>query len=269
MAYYTREQWGSRFDRGGYQIGMVSEFYVHHFGGGMRPTTSVEESMARMRSVQRTHAETNGWSDIGYSFVVDNLGNVFEGRGWGRSGAHTYGYNSKGHAAAWMGDSTVEGPSGAALAAIATVYGEGVALGHQAPGSLILAHRDRVPDTACCGDPMYGQLDRIRLMANTPGSALEIHTPTNPTAIPNWNEDHDMHLCLYRPTGPSGPSLYLLVRGDGTYRIMNADTDMSWPVINSKMVQLAQAGLVPRHPDGAPVIGEIFDDGLAELQERP
>ena len=38
---------------------------------------------------------SKGWSDIGYSFLIGGDGRVYEGRGWGRVGAHTYGYNSR------------------------------------------------------------------------------------------------------------------------------------------------------------------------------
>lgn len=33
-----------------------------------------------------------GWDDIGYSFLVGQDGNVYEGRGWHHVGAHTQGY---------------------------------------------------------------------------------------------------------------------------------------------------------------------------------
>ena len=36
-----------------------------------------------------------GWADIGYSFLVGEDGNVYEGRGWSLAGAHCIGYNSK------------------------------------------------------------------------------------------------------------------------------------------------------------------------------
>lgn len=38
---------------------------------------------------------TNKWSDIGYNFVVGEDGNVYEGRGWDKIGAHAPSYNSK------------------------------------------------------------------------------------------------------------------------------------------------------------------------------
>lgn len=31
---------------------------------------------------------TNGWADIGYNFCIGDPGQVYEGRGYGRHGAH-------------------------------------------------------------------------------------------------------------------------------------------------------------------------------------
>lgn len=36
-----------------------------------------------------------GWKDIGYNFLVGEDGNIYEGRGWGKHGAHSTPYNSK------------------------------------------------------------------------------------------------------------------------------------------------------------------------------
>ena len=34
-----------------------------------------------------------GWPDIGYNYLVGEDGQAYEGRGWNKEGAHTYGYN--------------------------------------------------------------------------------------------------------------------------------------------------------------------------------
>lgn len=41
------------------------------------------------------HMNNKGWSDIGYNFVIGEDGNVYEGRGWGKKGAHSIPFNSK------------------------------------------------------------------------------------------------------------------------------------------------------------------------------
>ncbi len=170
MTVYTREQWGSSLPRGGYAIaGQVGEAYVHHFNSGITAPRTVDEAMARMRGAQAYHANTQGWGDIGYSWCVDELGNIYEGRGWFRTGAHTYGYNSKGYGICWLGDSNVAVPSDAAIAAVAECVRMGVAAGALVDGPTVVAHRDRVPDTACCGDPMYLRLDDIRRLVAVGG----------------------------------------------------------------------------------------------------
>lgn len=39
--------------------------------------------------------DTKQWNDIGYNFLIGGDGNVYEGRGWGKHGAHSSPYNSK------------------------------------------------------------------------------------------------------------------------------------------------------------------------------
>jgi hypothetical protein len=51
-----------------------------------------------VREIDRYHKEHNGWQGFGYSFAVGrdedpNKAHIFEGRGWGKVGAHTYGHN--------------------------------------------------------------------------------------------------------------------------------------------------------------------------------
>jgi hypothetical protein len=51
--------------------------------------------IARIQSIYRFHAVTNGWGDIGYNYLIDRDGKIYEGRvgGNGSRGAHLY--NSK------------------------------------------------------------------------------------------------------------------------------------------------------------------------------
>lgn len=48
----------------------------------------------KVNEVRKWHVEGNGWSDIGYHFLIDRDGTVVEGRPVATSGAHTRGHNS-------------------------------------------------------------------------------------------------------------------------------------------------------------------------------
>src|SRR5204862_3932955 len=68
---------------------------VHHTAGSNN--YSAAESAAIVRGIELYHVEGNGWDDIGYNFLVDKYGQIFEGRygGVGRPviGAHSLGFN--------------------------------------------------------------------------------------------------------------------------------------------------------------------------------
>ena len=68
---------------------------VHHTAGSN--SYSRAQSASIVRGIERYHVLANGWDDIGYNFLVDKYGQVFEGR-WGGVdrnvvGAHAQGFN--------------------------------------------------------------------------------------------------------------------------------------------------------------------------------
>lgn len=76
--------------------GPVGAVFLHHTG---HPNGYDCADVPRMlRAMQEDHIESDGWDDIGYNFVVDRCGTIYEGRagGVGRSvrGAHTKGFNA-------------------------------------------------------------------------------------------------------------------------------------------------------------------------------
>jgi len=68
----------------------------------------------------------SGWADIGYNFLVDEDGNVYEGRGWDTVGAHTYGYNRVSIGIGFIGEFSYRTPNSAALDAAKQLISYGV-----------------------------------------------------------------------------------------------------------------------------------------------
>ncbi len=97
----NRSQWGA-IPRGAAASSTVSHLIVHHeFGSNIS-----SDWAARVRSIQNFHINGNGWSDIGYNFLVDPNGVVYEGRAGGDNaiGAHFCGRNRNTMGVCMLGD---------------------------------------------------------------------------------------------------------------------------------------------------------------------
>jgi hypothetical protein len=69
---------------------------IHHTAGSN--SYSRAQSAAIVRGIEAYHVKANGWDDIGYNFLVDRYGRIFEGRYGGVDrpviGAHAEGFNT-------------------------------------------------------------------------------------------------------------------------------------------------------------------------------
>lgn len=50
-------------------------------------------SKVNVHTIRRWHVEDNGWSDIGYHYVIERNGSIEDGRPITRQGAHVKGHN--------------------------------------------------------------------------------------------------------------------------------------------------------------------------------
>lgn len=76
--------------------GTVRAVFVHHTGHTNNYDCADAPEM--LRAMEEAHVRGEGWDDIGYNFVVDRCGTIYEGRagGVGRTvrGAHATGFNA-------------------------------------------------------------------------------------------------------------------------------------------------------------------------------
>ncbi|MEU5164909.1 MULTISPECIES: peptidoglycan recognition protein [Streptomyces] len=76
--------------------GTVKAVFVHHTGH--TNAYDCADAPEMLRAMEEAHVRGEGWDDIGYNFVVDRCGTIYEGRagGVGRSvrGAHATGFNA-------------------------------------------------------------------------------------------------------------------------------------------------------------------------------
>jgi hypothetical protein len=99
----------------------VKAAFVHHTASGGRYWCTQAPSL--IRGIYRYHVKSMGWRDLGYNFLVDRCGNIYEGRAGGAAkpvlGAHTLGFNSSSMGIAVLGSYGSTKPTRASLRALA------------------------------------------------------------------------------------------------------------------------------------------------------
>jgi hypothetical protein len=112
---------------------------VHHTAGSNSYTR--EQSAAIVRAIQVYHVKANGWDDLGYNFLVDKYGQVFEGRSGGVDrnviGAHAQGFNTGSAGVSVLGNYKTGKLPVAAEAALARVLAWRLDVAHVDPASTL------------------------------------------------------------------------------------------------------------------------------------
>ncbi|GAA5037244.1 N-acetylmuramoyl-L-alanine amidase [Streptomyces siamensis] len=186
----TRRGWGadeSLRESGFVYTKKVKAAFVHHTASGNNYSCSQAPSV--IRSIYRYHVKSSGWRDIGYNFLVDKCGNIYEGRAGGVTkavmGAHTLGFNSNSMGIAVIGSFDSSKPPAAAVTGIAKLTAWKLGLfganprgktylksgggnlyrkGKNVRLNVISGHRDGFA-TDCPGQKLYGKLGSARKAA--------------------------------------------------------------------------------------------------------
>jgi hypothetical protein len=110
---------------------------------------TIAAEKAAMKSMNDFH-KGKGWGGIGYQWAIFQSARIYEGRGWGRTGAHTIDYNSSSQGVIFVIDGEKNTPTAGALESFDTVVREGIALGHIIVGPEIAPH-DQFQQKVCPG----------------------------------------------------------------------------------------------------------------------
>src|SRR4051812_45574644 len=190
---YTRSQWGAdeslrkrACPKGPDYSSTIKMGFVHHTDGPNGYTAGQVPSI--LRSIYAYHVESNGWCDIGYNFLVDRFGRIWEGRYGGITkaviGAHTGGFNTNSFGVSMIGTYTSVSPSAALLSGVEHVFvwklgmyyrdptakttlvaasfaGSRYAKGTTVTFNTISGHRD-ADTTTCPGSAGYAKLPEVR-----------------------------------------------------------------------------------------------------------
>ena len=137
-----RGEWGATGGRGKDVSSKLpwGEVVIHTEAGSQRSPASYEVECGWIRAIENFHVNTRGWDGIAYSFLIAPSGRIFEGRGWGRSGAHTEGRNSTAAAFCFLGHGDKWPASEAQWESARWLIREGIRLNKLKPAPLITTH---------------------------------------------------------------------------------------------------------------------------------
>ena len=211
--------------------GQISHFFVHHTTGTNSYTRS--EVPGRILAICLFHLNSRGWNDIGYNFLIDKYGQIWEGRAGGieqgLQGAHTAGFNTYSVGVAFIGDHASSRPTAAAEAALvdlltwksdlhnvdttgfATVVSKGsdkFEVGERVWLRPISGHTD-AQITSCPGAACYARLPRYRSIVNSSWSQYPLSAYVSPS-VGDFDGDDLDEAAIFRTS-------------DGTWQITQPD----------------------------------------------
>ena len=164
----------------------LTNAFVHHTAGSNAYSRAQADDV--VRGIYAYHTQVRGWCDIGYNFLVDRYGDVFEGRSGGVTndvvGAAQMGFNTGAFSVSMMGTFDTATPPRPALRALERILAWRLDVAHIDPRSrqemtsgggsttrykkgtivrlhAISGHRD-TGLTDCPGGRLYALLRRIR-----------------------------------------------------------------------------------------------------------
>ena len=215
---------------------------------------SAAEVPAIIRAIYTYHVRSNGWNDIGYNFLVDAYGRVFEGRAGGIDkpviGAQTGGFNTGSVGIAVIGDGGSAPLTSATRDALTRLIAWRLDVAHVDPlgrATLISGGNDRYPagksasfrvvsghrdalSTDCPGALIYPELDGIAAAAQATGTPKIVDASATPPEL-GTDESGVLAPIAFRARVLAGASWSLTVldaRGQPVASNSGSGGDITW-----------------------------------------
>ncbi len=182
--HIKRQEWGLAFGLGSQiyippaSYSKVTHLIVHHSAG----TNTSSNWKGVVASIFDFHVNTNGWQDVGYNWLIDPNGVIYEGRGGGDNvrGAHMCGYNNNTMGVCMLGNFELVEPSIAMMQSLQQLLAYKACKESIAPtgSSNIVSHTGFMKNisghkegcapnhTSCPGKFLFAKMEQIRTEAD-------------------------------------------------------------------------------------------------------
>jgi hypothetical protein len=190
----TREEWGAEPQDGQYSYHpYFDKLTLHH--AACCSAENIEEGINQVYWIQDFHQNGRGWMDIGYHFLVDRAGNIYQGRPETVIGAHVGGANTGNIGVCLLGcyhppeESCYETMSDESRESLVKLYAWISDTYGQNPG-VLLGHRDYFGTTACPGNNVWSEIPDMRFdivdyIEMTRGPLISFFQPAYPNPFSN------------------------------------------------------------------------------------
>jgi N-acetyl-anhydromuramyl-L-alanine amidase AmpD len=139
----------------------VKSITIHHEGWDPFWATDFSETAERVERVRSGH-RGRGFSDIGYHYIIDREGRVWEGRSIRYQGAHVSGHNEGNLGIMCLGNFDEQAPTAKQLAALSKQVKTMMAR-YRVPTRRVYTHQEwSDAKTACPGRSLQTWVVRVR-----------------------------------------------------------------------------------------------------------
>lgn len=203
-----RAEWGAPAQVCTPDVASTLTHVVLHHTAGSNDYSTVAQAMQQLRNDALYHLNGRGWCDLGYNFVVDKWGNIYEGRAGSAEqavvGVHAGGFNTRSVGISMLGTYGTVSPSSAVQESVAWIAARRLGVYHRDPAGqvsiytsggenssvppgttkvlpVIFGHRD-VAYTSCPGNAGYATLPWVRARARELVRPTLVNPATTPTA---------------------------------------------------------------------------------------
>lgn len=145
-------------------MGSITRITVHHDGMNPYTSRSQRDAMRRIDAIRRSHV-AKGWADIGYHFVIDPSGRVYEARPIVLQGAHVKYNNPHNLGIVLLGNFMEQQPTDEALVTL-DAFLAGAMRRYRVPVARVVTHRELRP-TACPGTALQQHMVQARSLRGT------------------------------------------------------------------------------------------------------